>query len=74
MTSIRADSHVQRTRRGRSKEPWPDIVSIAMSSGIDSSRAWSGPDDLTSIEGLVSAAWTGPSRPRVNATVGDLEW
>jgi ribosomal protein S18 acetylase RimI-like enzyme len=39
-----------------------------------SSRPWSGPDDLRAIEAFISAAWNGPSRPRVNATVGDLEW
>jgi ribosomal protein S18 acetylase RimI-like enzyme len=26
------------------------------------------------MEGLVSAGWAGPARPRVNVTVGDLEW
>jgi ribosomal protein S18 acetylase RimI-like enzyme len=45
-----------------------------MENGEISSRAWSGPEDLGTIEELISAAWNGPSRPRVNSTVGDLEW
>ena len=39
-----------------------------------SSRPWSEPDDLRSIQALVSAAWRSPIRPRVPLTVGDLEW
>jgi mycothiol synthase len=38
------------------------------------SRSWSGPDDLRTMTGLLSAAWTGPTRPRVSGTPGDLEW
>ena len=48
--------------------------SRAMETVEISSRAWSGPEDLRAIEELISAAWNGPSRPRINATVGDLEW
>jgi mycothiol synthase len=38
------------------------------------SRPFSGAEDLRAIEALISDAWRGPARPRVNATVGDLEW
>jgi mycothiol synthase len=37
-------------------------------------RAWAGPDDTRAIAAAVSAAWTGPTRPRIAVTVGDLEW
>jgi ribosomal protein S18 acetylase RimI-like enzyme len=38
------------------------------------SRPWAGPADLRAATALVSAAWTGPRRPHVPCTVGDLEW
>lgn len=38
------------------------------------SRAFAGRDDLRAIGALMSAAWTGPRRPLVPGTVGDVEW
>ena len=38
------------------------------------SRAWARPEDTRAMGAAVSAAWTGPTRPRVACTVGDLEW
>jgi len=38
------------------------------------SRAFSGRDDLRAIGGLMSETWTGPRRPLVPGTVGDVEW
>ncbi len=37
-------------------------------------RPFLGPNDLRAMTTLVSTAWTGPRRPLVPATVGDLEW
>jgi len=38
------------------------------------SRGWAGPEDTRAMAAAVSAAWSGPTRPRVACTVGDLEW
>jgi ribosomal protein S18 acetylase RimI-like enzyme len=38
------------------------------------SRDYAGVDDLRAMQSIVSAAWTGPARPLVQCTVGDLEW
>jgi ribosomal protein S18 acetylase RimI-like enzyme len=38
------------------------------------SREFSGRDDLRAIGALMSATWTGPRRPLVPGTVGDVEW
>src|SRR5215217_7632263 len=46
----------------------------AMSIGTIISRPFSGPADLAVMETMVSAAWAGPTRPRVAWTVGDIEW
>ena len=38
------------------------------------SRAYADPDDLRAMKSIVSAAWSGPARPLVPCTIGDLEW
>jgi ribosomal protein S18 acetylase RimI-like enzyme len=38
------------------------------------SRDYAGVDDLRAMQSIVSSAWTGPARPLVQCTVGDLEW
>jgi ribosomal protein S18 acetylase RimI-like enzyme len=38
------------------------------------SRAYAERDDLRAMESIVSAAWSGPARPFVSCTIGDLEW
>lgn len=42
--------------------------------GTIRSRPWTGVDDTRAMSASVSAAWAGPSRPRITCTVGDLEW
>ncbi len=39
-----------------------------------SSRAWASRDDLRAMTDLMSRTWTGPRRPLVPGTPGDLEW